>query len=270
MYHKNLTKFLLLSIFLFLPSAANSFFQNGTVALIKGTLIEESTNNPIGTTIQFTDSQGKTVDTRSNSQSGAFQQVLKADESYRIAAKGYIISEGQKHFGTPDSDEYVEFDMNFTAKKIAEGLQIAHFQAFKPNDSTLTEEAKEKFKDLKSLLRFNIGVTVNIEISSYDSHLKKKTVKEYYTKNGRKRYRWKKLSTEDRLQELLDAREKAVKEYFDEIKIFLKNVDFSRDLQIVSETKKREKRKKKSGRGYEYYIPDFPNVKITVSKVRTF
>ncbi len=252
---------------LILPITALSLYQV-TMVVIKGSFTEEGTNNPIATNMQFTDSDGKTVECKSNASSGEFQQVLKPNTYYTLSSKGYIITPGKEHFSTPKSDEYLEIRLNFTAQKITEGIQIMNIQAFKPNDSVLTYEAKQSFTDLKAFLRYNIAVSVNIELSSYDSYFKDKRVKEEYYKGKTRQFKWINISTKEQLARLLNDRERSIRNYFDEIKIYTKNVEFSHNLQIVPDSKKVQKRPKAKGKGFETYIPDYQNTKITISKVR--
>lgn len=268
MYKINFLRVLLLVIVLFLPITAYSLFQNTTMIVIKGAFTEEGTNKPISTLLQFIDSEGKSLESRTNANTGEFQQVLKPNANYILSAKGYIITPGRDHIKTPNTREYLEMNMNITAKKIAEGMQLMNIQAFKHNDSVLTYDAKQQFLDLRAFLRNNVAVTINIEISSYDSYLKEVKYKEHYMQGKAKKFRWKTITTRELLENLLNAREKSIRDYLDEIKVFNKNVEFSKDLQIVPESKKQEKRPKTKGRGFDYFLPDINNTKVTISKVR--
>lgn len=253
--------FILLCFFFLAARDASSI---GAVVLLKGVVQENPRGLPVGAKMTFVDSKGKKTSCKSNAADGGFQHVLASGETYKLLISGHLLDEHAGTLEIPPHDEYVEITQNFRVKKLEPGLELYHFKAFEPNDSTLVDSLLAPFDELREIMRNNATMSVSINISSADSYLKKKTVKvQIPSKSRRKKYKFVKLTTEDRMKQLLDARLRAMEEYVSGMKVRKSNVKVDTTLEINEPPQKRRRRSKK--KEPEKIVP---NVKITVSGFR--
>ncbi len=268
-----LSSFIAIFIVLFIGSTMLSYgkSKSGAIILLKGSISEESTDQPIGTKMFFTNSKGKRTKTKSNSHDGTYQQPLASGETYKLLIPGYIVNPEKDEFEIPSHKKYKEIERNFTAIKLDSGVVLFKFQAFEKNDTNLIVENLSAIEDLKTIIRHNGNVSVNVIVSTVDSYFKSKKVKEYFYKKKRKRYRWKKITTEQQLTTLLAGRISELTKYVEQIKIRKSNINYLEDLQIIKPPKKKKKkrrRKKSKKKEIEAPKPELPNVTIVISRVR--
>jgi len=145
-------------------------------------------------------------------------------------------------------------------------MELFKIKLFEPKDSNLIESNLYSFNDLKQLMRNNLKVHVVVTVSSVDSYFKKKKKKveiQSKKKRKRKRYKWVKVTTEEQLTDLVNARIKAIRGYLNELKIRDTKYEIAADIKVVKPKKKKRRRKKKKAPPE----PPIPNVTITVGKI---
>ena len=267
----NLTTFLFLCISLFITSLTAQSTSE-IVVLLEGKTLDTN-SHPVSVKMIFKSNDGKKIVTKSNSSTGIYQVVLKPGKEYSVHFKGYITADSNNHVVIPKVEKYTEMKHDFYVKKIEEGLELMRFSAFKPEDSVLTGDYKEKFAAMKEFLKNNINASVVITVAMKDSYFKKKRVRiKYKDKRGRKRSKRVWLKPQDQLKKVLDARLRAVQDYVDSLHIRSSMVSFKTDDKMGPKHKKKKKKKKKHRKKKKKTPappppPPVENIIITVGKM---
>ncbi|MDA3842799.1 MAG: hypothetical protein PF588_00330 [Candidatus Kapabacteria bacterium] len=261
-------KHITLYLFILLLAASTVDASKGAVVLLKGKLTDSDNGSAVVAPIFFVPNEGRQVKSKSNSINGEFQQVMPSGFTYTIYVKGYQIVDATPIYDIPKHTEYKEYTRDLKLKKFSEGQKFIEVKIFEPNESIITASGAEHLRTLKSFLTINKQLKIVVTVSSYDSWLKNKTVK-VKKKNSRGKTYTKKvrLKTKARLQNLLTSRISALQAFFKENRIFVKNDIYREDLKIVSEKKKRKRRKNPKTKRKEWYLPEMPNVCIRIGKI---
>lgn len=208
--------FVLILILFSVFSTPSLFSQaaNKAVVLVQGRVLDYQTKEGVSTGVEFVDKNGKKIQTRSSAGTGAFQQVLNPNENYIVMFKDYLLMNESKRYLTPAVTEYHETQKDFHVRKIVTGMDLFHFQAFNPNESTITDETVGFMNELKEMLMFNPKVNVIIRISTGDSYFKpfKKKITEQTSKKKSKSKSIT-VTSEEQLKELAVNRIATIKEY---------------------------------------------------------
>ena len=206
------------------------------VVLLQGKITDLS-GNPVATTITFIGNNGKKISAKSNSKDGAYQQVLTPGVTYNLLFKGYMVSDNIEVV-IPRVTEYTELSRNITVKKIEEGLYLMKFVAFGSNQSTLKGDYPTYFATLKDFLKDNISASVVITIGMNDSYFKPTEKKvQVPGKKGKTVTKKVKVTTEEQLSTLADARINALKDYFASITLPEKKITFVKDINQTTSKK---------------------------------
>jgi|GEM_PF-1557055 len=196
-------------------SPAFSQSANNPVVLLQGKIIDSQSGNPVGTGIQFVNSEGKKLQTKSNPGSGAFTQVLRPNEDFIIMFKDYILVDDSKTFRTPNVSEYHEMNKDFHIKKIVTGMELFRFNAYDPNESHIEGTSIQKMKEVKEMLAYNPKVNIIITINMGDSYFRplKKNVPDESSKKKKKKNKTITITSEQQLSELTNQRIAELKDY---------------------------------------------------------
>lgn len=207
--------------------------QANVVVLVSGKIIDTETGKPVTTKVKFIDDNGKAISTPTNSNDGAFQQVLTSGNSYQVVVEGWLTNNEQKILKIPAFTEYAELGYDFKVKKLQEGLVVSANNFFEKNSEKIKPDAVEEIKSIKELMKNQVGLVFEVTINSSDSYFKKKVVKESYIQKGRKKTRNGTVTTETQLNELLDKRKNAFIELLKELQIQPKNFNIKTELVVI-------------------------------------
>ncbi len=238
----------------------------GYTVIVQGKVIDVNSGKPVGTQLLFIDEKGKKSSGKSNSIDGTFQQPLNFGSINTVLIKGYLPADNHLTIDLTQKNQYEEMALDIYVKPFEAKTELFNYKFFEPNDSVVIN--KEEFKELKTFLDFNPNIKLNFVISSYDSWFNKSKRRiEKTDKKGKISYKTVSYSTKEQLSDLLDARIVSLRNELKENNIFIKIDAFVKDLQVVPESKKKMKRAiPGKSRKYEYYTPEFDNVKIVIAK----
>ena len=234
--------------------------------LMQGNVKDITTGKAVGTTLYFFNSKGKPFHCKSNSIDGAYQQSLPSGDVYDVMIKGYLPGENKMTVDLTQNTKYEEITANIYVKPFEPKMELFKFKFFKPNDSIVIN--RELIRQIKNFRDFNPEVKMNVIISSYDSWFgNSKRRVEKIDKKGKKYYKTENYTTKERLSDLLEARIVSLRNEFKNHEIYFKPDVFIKDLQVVPQSKKQMKRAVPGkSKKYEYFTPEFENVKIITSK----
>lgn len=235
-------------------------------------LIGKITNNnkPLGINFQLVDENGKVTKSRSNSNEGEFQQTLPSGLNYSVYFEDYILENPQNSFVIPPCKEYIEIKKDFAVKKLETNLVICNVNAFKTNDSALSEEGRHQLIHLKELIKSQPKLQMEflIKISTIDCFFKpQKGTINILVKNKSKT---KSITISPEKQSVLmnEGRVNSIKNFLSEFKINLRNFTFVDESVINKNDKKIPKIDKKSKKKSADLIIE--NMNISISKVFKF
>ncbi|MDT3738964.1 MAG: hypothetical protein RO257_05620 [Candidatus Kapabacteria bacterium] len=165
---------LVLITFVLILSFSNiafSQFLSGKNAqiLVKGIIVDENSNEPVSVSIELRTGDGKKIKTQSNSNTGLFEQLLPAGETYNVILTADDILRKEFEFSTDKSSEYKEQKAEWTVVKPKEGSRIFSGEIFKTGGSGISDEGIKKLKELQMLLRFNRSLYVSFELAGESS-----------------------------------------------------------------------------------------------------
>ncbi|MFZ5554619.1 MAG: OmpA family protein [Bacteroidota bacterium] len=138
------------------------------LTLLKGTVTDEATKLPLGSTIEIIDnSTGEIYSTiTSNSSTGKYLISLPSGKNYglTVSAKGYLFH--SENFNIPDTAAYQEITKDVELKKLEAGKTITLNNIFYDFDkATLRSESVSELNRLVALM--NENPTLKIELGSH-------------------------------------------------------------------------------------------------------
>lgn len=139
---------------------------------LKGVITDEITGKPVGVNIEFRDSQGEKVKIISNSLDGSYQQLVNAGEKYAIIFTNYDILRKTVEYKVPDTNSYAEFEMDYSVKKLVQGMDLFKYDAFPKGGNGVATQTLEKLQELNNLMVFNRAVNFNFVINAHDTFSK--------------------------------------------------------------------------------------------------
>jgi outer membrane protein OmpA-like peptidoglycan-associated protein/tetratricopeptide (TPR) repeat protein len=171
--------------------------KSNKLTLLKGTILDDASSNPIKATIDLTDNAKNEViaSFESNSATGKYLVSLPSGVNYGITVKadGYLFH--SENFDIPASTGYNEITKDIRMKKIEVGNKIVLRNIFFDFDkSTLRPESTAELDRLTKMMNDNpslkieiSGHTDNIGAAAYNKTLSEnraKSVVDYLIKNG--------------------------------------------------------------------------------------
>ena len=270
MYYKTKLSIIILIILFFILNFNVSLSEKPVIVIIKGKVIEQNTNKPIGATVKFLGSDGSSRQFNSNSDDGEYQQPVLSHTRYWTILKDYVVVNENYSFGTPNTSEFLEIEKNIIVKKINVGMALYQLNLFKPNDSTIALNDQRIFNELKEWMSLNKMVNLRVLIRINDSYLPPIIEKISYIDNkGKKKTKKVTTSTEDQLKELAKTRTEEIKKLFTNNNININLFKFSDEIKPAkAPSKPTIKGKKKTKQPIAEPTPeDTPDVFIQIEKI---
>lgn len=263
----------LLFAFILISNQMDAQNGNNPVVLLQGKIIDSQTGQPVGTGIQFVNSAGTKIQTRSNPNNGAYQQVLAPNEDYIVMFKDYIITNESKSFKTPNVSEYHEENYDFRIMKITTGMELFRFNGFEANGSQFTSSGERRMKELKEMLSYNSKVNVILTINMSDCNfkpIKKSIPDETAGTKKKKKNKTITITPEQQFSDAFNARINSVKETMRKNSISERLITFESSNAKISASapkQKDSKKKDKKAKTTDTESPKTANVVITVGKI---
>lgn len=163
---------LFLLLFCFSKSESQFLNKSSSQVLIKGKVTDEFTGKPMGIDIVFENSKGTKIKIKSNSDNGAYEQLLEAGESYVVTLSNYDVIRQKEKINVDTTKNFKEQSINFVVKQLTVGRTVLSLDAFEPYGSELNQDAKDKLFEIETLLKFNRSVKLEFRITSHDSYSK--------------------------------------------------------------------------------------------------
>lgn len=133
--------------------------------LVKGIVLDENSNEPLGVIIELRTKDGKKIKTQSNSNTGLFEQLLPSGENYTVILSSDDIIRKEFEFATEAAKEFKEQDEKWYAVKPRPGARIFSANIFDNGSSNIHSSGQKQLKELQMLLRFNRTLYVAIELA---------------------------------------------------------------------------------------------------------
>lgn len=151
-------------------SATNVFSQDLSSRIVKGKVTDKISGKPIALDIQIEDSKGKKFKIKSNA-TGNYEQLLKANESYKITfLDPEVLREEIDFKATAPDASYEPQIQNFEVFVMKEGTELYDMDIFDKGSESISSAGEAKLENLKSVMRFNRALSINIEIHPDDSN----------------------------------------------------------------------------------------------------
>lgn len=200
---------------LFHLSGFAQFLGNHSVqVLLKGTVFDEYTNNPVGVIIEFKTNKGKWFKIKSDSITGQYQQVFQSGEEVVATLYDWDVVRTSFKFTLPDTSKYAEFEKDFKVKHLTLGLNAFEWDCFPTGESGITSDGAELIRSLDEVLKFNRNVKFTVYVTAFDTFYKTQSKEEIKTIVKEKKKKktiidYKTIINEpppDRIKQLVDAR----------------------------------------------------------------
>jgi hypothetical protein len=180
--------------------------------LIKGTVIDKSTKQPLELEIHLNGTAEKKYRINSNVD-GTYSSGIEGGDTYTISIKGYSIPESERSIKIPKTEAYKEYNRDLHITKFVSGMELYSENLFKSGTTILLPSAEATLKSIRDDLGFH-NAKVNFIVSTCD----------YYDKNKKKRA----AST----KQLLTDRIKALRDICFKLNFRQSNVDYFEDVVI--------------------------------------
>ncbi len=152
--------------------AAAAMLASGTAVaqvnmLLKAVALDEANGKPFSLNYEITGAGDKKKG-QSNSQTGAFEAVLKAGETYTITFTSDDALRKEEKFTVPQSEKYFEHTMEFRLKRLAAGMELFRLHGFERGQTSLSSAAAEKLNELKATMGRNRSLRIAITVLGDD------------------------------------------------------------------------------------------------------
>lgn len=143
----------------------------GSQVILKGKVVDLYTGNPVECELEFRPEGGNKIRIRSNSISGEYEQVFNIGEKVTVSFNAFnVLKEEQQVTIVKQNSGSIEQKQDFKVKVFSQGAVLNSIQGFSVGDNKLNSSGKTLLEDLKTLLRFNRSVYINIEVNSEDTY----------------------------------------------------------------------------------------------------
>ncbi len=158
-------------IFLSLQTDSNSQIINskGTQVLLKGLVTDYYTNLPVQCEIIFKTESSNKIKIKSNSNTGAYEQIFNSGEKLNVSFNGFDIIKQEEVLTIKETKEMTEQIQNFKVKQVVAGKELERYDFFDAHTAKENSKLKEKMEELKLLLRFNRAISFDLVITSDDT-----------------------------------------------------------------------------------------------------
>ena len=144
--------------------------NKGTQIILKGEVRDFYTNAPVSCELQIKTESGSRMKIKSNSITGAYEQLFNVGDKVTITFAGFDILKQDETVVIKESKETGEQIQNFKVKQLVNGKVLESIDAFAKNENQINQFGKAKIEELKVLLRFNRSLSLNIIVSSEDTY----------------------------------------------------------------------------------------------------
>lgn len=175
----NLKLSLLSLVFAFLVFSATNVIDlnaqiinnKGSQAILKGKVLDYYTGSPVECEMEFKVEGGNKVKIKSNSITGEYEQLFNVGDKLKLTFIAYNVLKQEEtiEITKPNNDNF-EQKQDFKVKKLVEGKIFDFADAFSNGDNSINANGKSKIEELKTILRFNRGLSVNIEVNADDTY----------------------------------------------------------------------------------------------------
>lgn len=168
---------------LFLCCAIALLALDGKTTLLKGTVTNSTNGEPMSIELEFkTDGAPKV---KVQAMQGKFEQALSTNTKYFVTFVSKDVLREEIEIKVQDhKDAYNEQIMNFKVKKIEKGLVIKKFNLFDNGTATMSSEGKKSIDDIKTLIRFNRTIEVELLLGDEMFAERAKALKDYVATMG--------------------------------------------------------------------------------------
>lgn len=156
----------------------------GEQVMIKGTVIDVNTKQPIAIDISFEPPTGSKFVVKSAEGTGKFEQLFQSGTTYNVIFTGdnvYRTETTYTPMGTPN-EGYSEAAANFEVKGLNPGVVVEELNIFGANSTDLTAAGKEALNNMKVSMRFNRNASFIFQVNGTNKNLadsRIKTLKDY-------------------------------------------------------------------------------------------
>lgn len=133
--------------------------------LFKGLLIDENSKKPIGAEVKFEDSEGDVIKVSADPVTGAFEQLLKANETYSITFYSPEILRKEVKITTKETKTYGEQKETFSVIKMVPGAKVLTLN-ISDDGKDLSKNGIISINELKMLLRFNRSLYIDMVVKN--------------------------------------------------------------------------------------------------------
>jgi len=140
--------------------------QAQQVMSVTGTVIDQTTRNPVSILVSFYDRNNKKIgSSKSNSATGYYLVTgLKQGETYKVQLESSDFFKDEYEITLPVSKKYADVSRDFTVKPLVKGAKILlEVPPFELKKSKLRVGAEDYLADIKKMLVLNPGVSVEIQ-----------------------------------------------------------------------------------------------------------
>lgn len=140
--------------------------QAQQVMSVTGTVIDQTTRNPVSILVSFYDRNNKKIgSSKSNSATGYYLVTgLKQGETYKVQLESSDFFKDEYEITLPVSKKYADVSRDFTVKPLVKGAKILlEVPPFELKKSKLRVGAEDYLADIKKMLILNPGVSVEIQ-----------------------------------------------------------------------------------------------------------
>jgi outer membrane protein OmpA-like peptidoglycan-associated protein len=140
--------------------------QAQQVMSVTGTVIDQTTRNPVSILVSFYDRNNKKIgSSKSNSATGYYLVTgLKQGETYKVQLESSEFFKDEYEITLPVSKKYADVSRDFTVKPLVKGTKILlEVPPFELKKSKLRVGAEDYLADIKKMLVLNPGVSVEIQ-----------------------------------------------------------------------------------------------------------
>ena len=177
--------YILILVFALLLTNYNAYsFKTNVTILVKGTVVDEYTGEPVETTVEFLPKNGRKFKIKTNSITGKFEQIFKAGDEVDVKFYYWNVPRTYAKIKVKDTIAFTEQEVQFKVKKLEAGRTLFRFNLFTPGTDNFSANSKEMLDSVEHLLRFSRNIKVEFKVNAHDTYAK---VKKYVTSSKKKK-----------------------------------------------------------------------------------
>lgn len=160
-----------------------AFALESKTTLLKGNVTNSVSGEPMNIELEFKAEGSPKV--KVQAMQGKYEQALTTNTKYMVTFVSKDVLREEIEIKVQDhKDAYNEQIMNFKVKKIAKGLEIKKFVLFENGTATMSSQGKKNIDDIKTLIRFNRTIEVELLLGEEMFAERMKALKDYIATMG--------------------------------------------------------------------------------------